>query len=332
VPDVSLPRNAGDRRRGFISNGILGSDGGADVGQKCRAETMSILSKLQSIGVKLCSDIPEIDCDIFEPTPGLSPVPPALLAQPDPLVSCLMITRGNVELMKYSLACYRRQTYAHRELVIVAEPDAGERVRAFIASQEAGLRATVFVAPPGLTIGDHRNLAVARARGAIIVNWDDDDLSDPRRIGTSVNVLRQTGVAAVFLSRVLLWWPRMKIAAITGRRSWEQSIAAWRSYMPLYAPLPRAEDTAAVESLVSTHRVARVDCPFLYVYAVTGKNTWRAPHFESMLPWADCVFEGDQFDELNELLSDRLPTRDYAAFLNADGVIAAPLGSKPGSV
>lgn len=92
----------------------------------------------------------------------------------------------------------------------MAEPEAGERVRAFIASQDV-LNARIFVAPPGLTIGDHRNLAATRAQGAIAVNWDDDDLSDPQRIAISVKVLRETGTAAAFLSRLLVWWPQQKV-------------------------------------------------------------------------------------------------------------------------
>jgi hypothetical protein len=279
---------------------------------------MSVLSRLQSVGVKLCSDISEINCNVFEPTPGTTSAPPALVTQANPLVSCLMMTRGNIELMKFSLACYRRQTYAHRELVVVAEPEAGEKVRAFIASQE-GLNVRVFVAPPGLTLGDHRNLAAARAHGAILVAWDDDDLSDPRRLEIAVRVLRDTGAAAAFLSRLLVWWPQRKVAAISQRKTWEGTMAVWRSYMPIYAPLPRGGDTVAIKELINTHRVALIDCPLSYVYAVTGRNTWGAPHFEWFLSYAECIFEGDQFDELNELLSDRLPLLDYAAILNDEG-------------
>ena len=276
---------------------------------------MSVLSRLQSAGVKLSSDISEIDCKVFEPTPGFSRVPPSLLTQATPLVSCLMITRGNVELMQFSLACYKQQTYANRELVVVAEPEAGEKVRAFIASQEV-LNARVFVAPPGLTIGDHRNLAAARADGAICVAWDDDDLSDRRRLEIAVNVLRKTGAAAAFLARLFIWWPQRRVAAISGRRIWEGTIAAWRSHMPIYPPLPRGSDSAAIKGLVGTQCVAAFDCPLLYGYAVTGRNTWGASHFELFLSTAECVFEGDQFDEFNELLSDRLPLLDYAAILN----------------
>jgi glycosyltransferase involved in cell wall biosynthesis len=276
---------------------------------------VSVLSKLQSVGVELCSDIAEVRCGIREPTPGFSRVPPALVRSDNPPVSCLMMTRGHLELMKYSLACYQRQTYANRELVVVAKHEAGEIVRAFIASQETS-NVAVFVAPPGLTLGDRRNLAAARARGAILMNWDDDDLSDPQRIETYVNMMRRTGAAAAFLSRLLIWWPQRKVAAISESHAWEQSVAAWRSHVPIYAPLASVEDTPAIKGLTSTHRVVLIDCPLLYVYVVTGGNLSGDLHFESLISRADCIFEGDQFDELNALLSDRLPVLDYAAVLN----------------
>jgi glycosyltransferase involved in cell wall biosynthesis len=286
---------------------------------------MNVLDKLQSIGVKLCSDIAEIKCGFLEPAPGFPPVPPALVAQDSPLVSCLMMTRGNLELMKYSLASYQRQAYIHRELVVVAEPDAGEKVRAFIGSQKL-LNVSVFVAPPGLTLGDHRNLAAARARGEILVCWDDDDLSDPRRIDTIVNMMRRTGAAAAFLSRFLIWWPQRRVAGISRRGIWEPTIGAWRGHMPIYAPLQRSEDTLTIKRLVSTHRVALIDCPLLYVYAITGNNTWNSPHFEKQLTSAECLFEGDRFDELNALLSDRLPVLDYAAVLNDEAAVKTMIG------
>ena len=93
-------------------------------------------------------------------------------------------------------------------------------VRAFIASQGV-LNARVFVSQQGLTLGDDRDLATARARGAILIGWDNDDLSDPRQIETYVNIMRQTGAAAAFLSRWLMWWPQRKVAAILERKAWE---------------------------------------------------------------------------------------------------------------
>jgi len=276
---------------------------------------MNVLSKLQSVGVKPWWEFSQTTCGVSYPTSGATPVLQPAVTQANPLVSCLMLTRGNIELMRHSLACYQQQTYSHRELVVVAEPEAGEKVRAFIESQKA-LNVTVIVAPPGLTLGDYRNLAAENARGAILVTWDDDDLSDPQRLAVTVQSLRMTGAAAAFLSRLLIWWPQRKVAAISGRKVWEGTMAAWRSCLPAYPSLRRGEDTPAANSLTRTHLVAHIDCPLLYVYAVTGRNTWEASHFEKFLSWAECTFEGDQFDELNELLADRLPLLEYAAALN----------------
>ena len=279
---------------------------------------MSVLSKLQDAGVKLWWDFSQIKSAISYPAGGSPPVPSTPVARANPLVSCLMLTRGDIELMKYSLACYQSQTYSHRELVVVAEPEAGDKVRAFIGSQKI-LNASVFVAPPGLTLGDHRNLAAAHARGEILATWDDDDLSDPQRLELTVRILLKSGAAAAFLSRLLIWWPQRKVAAISGSKVWEGTMVAWRSYVPMYPSLARGEDSPAVNELGNAQHVVHIDCPLLYVYAVTGRNTWEASHFERFLSWADCSFEGDQFDELNGFLSDRLPVLDYAAVLNGAG-------------
>jgi hypothetical protein len=275
---------------------------------------MSVRSVLGSAGIKLCSEVSHINCAVSGPD-SMSAAPPfAPEARQLPLVSCLMMTRGNIERMRHSLICYRRQTYANRELVVVTEPNTGDQVRAFIASQEL-LNAIVLVAPPGLTIGDHRNLGAARANGQIMIVWDDDDLSDPLRIEAAVSVLRNSAAAAGFLSRLLLWWPQRRVAAISGLRPWEQTMAVWRGHMPIYAGTPRGGDTVAVNWLRSTHRIALIDCPLLYIYAVTGNNIWGAAHFEKILRGASCVFEGDQFAELNRVLSERLPVLEYAAML-----------------
>lgn len=280
---------------------------------------MSVLSQLERAGVWCLSDPRPIGWEeVSYKGAKTYPVSPVLTSSAQPGVSCVMLTRGNIEIMRYSLACFRRQTYPHRELVVVSEPEAGDKVRAFINSQE-GLNAAVFVAPPGLTVGDRRNLAAARATGDIIVTWDDDDLSDPERLNISIQALRRSGAAAAFLSRLLIWWPQRETAAISQSRLWEQTISVWRPFTPIYAPLRRGGDTAAIDRLTTTSRIARVDCPLMYVYTVTGGNLWNASHFHQLISNSDCVFRGDQFHELNQLLSDRLPTLEYSAVLTHRG-------------
>jgi glycosyltransferase involved in cell wall biosynthesis len=243
-------------------------------------------------------------------------IAPARRQMSEPLVSCLMVTRGNLQLLKYSVQCYRQQTYPNRELVVVTDAGAAPSVEGFLRQSGIPNIVLVGVAPnPPLTLGDRRNIAMARARGDIFVQWDDDDLFDPRRIAAAVATLQQTKAAAAFLVRWLVWWPQRRVAAISHRRLWEGSMAVWRDHAPVYPALTQSEDTAAVQSLANHHLIALMDVPCHYIYSVTGQNTWHVAHFEYFIEKAECLFQGAEFDELNELLSARLPVLEYAAEL-----------------
>ena len=108
---------------------------------------------------------------------------------PAPRVSCLMVTRGDVQLLSYSLVCYLNQDYPHRELLIVTD-NVTPALRA-LAERHAAQNVKLVTVPAGLTLGDLRNFAAARAAGDVICQWDDDDLYDPARLSASVHVLLQ---------------------------------------------------------------------------------------------------------------------------------------------
>ncbi len=227
-----------------------------------------------------------------------------------------MVTRGNLRLLKYSVQCYRQQTYPNRELVVVTDAAVAASVEGFLRQGGVPNLDLVGVAPsPRLTLGDRRNIAMRRARGDIFVQWDDDDLFDPRRIAAAVATLQQTKAAAAFLMRWLVWWPRRSVAAISHRRLWEGSMAVWRDHAPVYPALPQGEDTKAVELLAHNHLIALMDVPCHYIYSVTGQNTWPPAHFEYMIAKAECVFQDADFHELNRILSARVPVLEYAADL-----------------
>jgi glycosyltransferase involved in cell wall biosynthesis len=202
-----------------------------------------------------------------------------------------MVTRGRLDLVRESVAGFMAQSWPSRELVVVCD-DVSEGLRELLAPM--GEQARLVEAPRGLSLGDLRNLAIARASGAYVCQWDDDDLYDPDRIGVCMQVLQDAGVDAVFLSRWLFWWPDRQVLAQLETRIWEGSILARRSVMPVYPSLPRAEDTSAIYFLLKHRRVALVDAPHLYCYRVTGHNTWDAKHFEDMLSRASRIFRPDE--------------------------------------
>ncbi len=271
---------------------------------------MGIAETLQALRVRIPSQSLSVMYTLFRPTGDVAIADTATITSP-PLVSCLMVTRGDRFTVKYALECYKNQTYRRRELVVIVDRGNVADLKALLDSMAID-GAGVHAAPAGLTLGALRNLAVEQARGDIVIQWDDDDLYDPLRIKTCVDVLTQMPAAAVLLARLLLWWPARELAAISGERLWEGSIAMWRARAPAYPGLARGEDTPVVEALVETQQIVATDAPLLYVYAKTQANTWHTGHFEKLFAASDYVVRGDEYRELLELLSARVPIEAYA--------------------
>src|SRR5262245_37893777 len=91
-----------------------------------------------------------------------------------PLVSCLCVTEDRAAFMLWLLWCCDRQTYARREVVIVASS---------ASSFEPGDRNDIRVVgmPTGSSIASKRNRALKEARGEIITWFDDDDWQHPNK-------------------------------------------------------------------------------------------------------------------------------------------------------
>jgi hypothetical protein len=272
---------------------------------------LSLIDRLQSIGVKPCSGDVVADYETYSAGAWkhtrLEPQ-----ASERPLVSCLMVTRGNLEILRHSVECYARQSWADRELVVVTATDRTKGIGDLLRA--CGLkRAQVVGVGSGMTLGDLRNIAIARANGAILIQWDDDDLSDPDRIAMTVGVLQQESIGAVYLNRWLLWWPSRQLAAISFPRACEGSVAMWRRSARVYSALSKGEDTLALSYL--DEPIALINSPLQYVYTVTGENTWDETHFEAQVAAAEHRFEGDDYHALIALLAERLPIVAYEADL-----------------
>src|SRR5262249_11837155 len=98
------------------------------------------------------------------------------------LVSCLMITRASRALRaKCALACFDRQSYADRELLVVSDE----------ALDWPLPRRALHVHVPNVhLLGDLRNASVARANGEFVAQGDDDDWHHPERLERQIAVLR----------------------------------------------------------------------------------------------------------------------------------------------
>lgn len=218
----------------------------------------------------------------------LPPTPPIPRIEPG-LVSCLMITRGNIDMVKQSLASFNDQTWPERELVMVTV-NVTAALQNLIQTDGHG-RVKLVEAPHGLTLGDQRNLSLAHCRGEFVCIWDDDDLYSPERVKTCLEALLRCGVDAVFLDRLLLWWPAKKRLAISLSRLWENTMLARRTAIPAYVALSQNEDAAMVDWLTYHSSYALIDAPELYGYRVTGQNQSSTDHFERLFSISDELTE-----------------------------------------
>lgn len=138
------------------------------LGQRCTAQQSQM--RLQS-GEQLpfCAG-----CPFFERRPGdLELVSAVCLAYDLP---------RRQTVLEESIESFLRQTYPHKELVIVNDTPG-----LVIECDAPGVR--IINVPPCATLGDKYNAGVEAARGTLICSWDDDDISLPWRMSLSVELL-----------------------------------------------------------------------------------------------------------------------------------------------
>lgn len=130
-----------------------------------------------------------------------------------PLVTCLCLTMaGRSEFLKRAVACFARQTYANRELLIVADSIEDGTVAMDAAGMvPAGTGISVYVPLQKSSIGRKRNLGCGSAEGEIICHWDDDDYSAPSRIEKQVKRIQEskacvTASDTMFFTDGSDWW------------------------------------------------------------------------------------------------------------------------------
>jgi hypothetical protein len=213
------------------------------------------------------------------------------LPPPDdhPLISCLMVTRDRCAQALLAVECFFHQTWPARELVVVDDGD-DPTLRDLLRGRE---RVQVLHPEPGQPLGALRNLALAHARGAWVAQWDDDDLSAPRRLEAQLAAARSLAADACLLRRETLWWPARERWAISSERPWEGTLVARRDALTPYPPLRRGEDTPVVDALLRERRVALLDAPELYIYVAHGHNTFSEAHFASLFHAASHEPTGD---------------------------------------
>ncbi len=211
---------------------------------------------------------------------------------PAPIVSCLTVTRNRADMLRRAVDCFRRQTLAAAELIIVHESD-DAATAAYVKTLRGGNIRSVLVLP-GIKLGALRNIAVSQANARYIAQWDDDDWYAPERLEVQVNALHQSGKQGCVLGRWTIYDAVSGKAYLSNRRPWEGSLVADRAALSRYDDtLAQGEDSPVVFALNRRDQLVFIDRPDLYVYVFHGSNTCDRKHWKKMLKNCDQLPRGE---------------------------------------
>lgn len=211
-------------------------------------------------------------------SPPQPPTPPS-----PPLVSCVMPTRDRRALALNAVELWRRQTWEERELIVVDDGD--DDLGAALPSDP---RIVYLRAPAGESIGAKRNRACERARGDVLVQWDDDDWYGPSRLAVQVEPILEGGadVTAFRCDTVLdlaawKWWsPDAAVHARLFVGDVHGGTLAFRRELWLrgsrYPNRSIAEDASLLGDVLRRGaRLHRLDGRGHFVYVRHDSNSWQ---------------------------------------------------------
>src|SRR6267142_7021882 len=109
-----------------------------------------------------------------------------------PLVSCICVTKNEARVLSRAIECFRNQTYPNKELIILAEGSESHVKEMLALGEDDRIKCFVVPSTPKIPLGSLRNLAISKANGEYICQWDDDDWYHVKRIEIQLNMLLES--------------------------------------------------------------------------------------------------------------------------------------------
>lgn len=206
------------------------------------------------------------------------------------IVTAIMITRSSrIDLVRQSIKCFRNQIYPHKRLLMVASPV--EELAEFKTQKDILL----VEGPEDATLGELRNIALENCTPGFAIQWDDDDLYGPHRIGDQLEpFIENKSLDATMLSNQLVlvgedFYLRCVDDGIAGTIMHRVPIAN------RYPLLRKGEDTVFLEEFEKNRIVVQNNRAGNYVRRYHGNNTWDYMHFKSICGQKLTMHETENF-------------------------------------
>lgn len=137
----------------------------------------------------------------------------------NPYVSCIMPTANRPLHVPLAVDYFLNQDFRDAELVII--DDGIEPVKDLLPDH---YRIKYFYTDPLGSIGNKRNFACEKAKGEIIIHWDDDDYYAENWISKQVKAIEESNADICGLNEIVFFSPLRqkywKYADTSGERPW----------------------------------------------------------------------------------------------------------------
>lgn len=200
-----------------------------------------------------------------------------------PLISCICITKDRPLFLQRAIACFNRQDYPNKELVVsYPVSDLATQKMLNQTEDQSGTRIVRLERPEQETLGTSRNNAVLAAKGSYVCFWDDDDWHSSNRISQQFMVLKDGPFKASILMNVRIHDEENKETYDSLCRYFHGTLLVERAILTQVncSDSDIGEIDQIIPYLLSKNVLFHIlDQPALYLFIYHGNNTSKAVRF-----------------------------------------------------
>ena len=192
------------------------------------------------------------------------------------------MTADRPQLLRRAVRCFNRQTYPHRELVVLDDGAADLEVALHDVPSDA-LRYHRIERRPDNVLGALRNQTLDLAEGDVLAQWDDDDWYHDDRLAVQVAALEAGHDACTIAATLMhLNTPEYLRLPYVGHLAGgvPGTVVHRRDAAVRYPAQRRAEDSVYLDAW-RQRRYAELpeSHAHLFIRTFHGANTWEQGHF-----------------------------------------------------
>ena len=208
-------------------------------------------------------------------------------------ISCVCITKNNINYVKRIIKCFNQQIYNNKELIIIYE-DNNLFINELKNLKSNNIKLYQVSTSPKQTLGYLRNLSYEKSTGKYLCQWDDDDYYSCLRLYEQYINLDLNNSNCCTLSDIILYdsiknrfylctanWSEYKTIGFDGSIMFKKE-----TFLIKYKNIEKGEDTSFIyDNKQNNSFTILKNNPKLYYYIVHNENTFNYKHMTDIIKY-----------------------------------------------